>query len=102
MVGSAHEDGSVFLWDCKRQQQMYKQTQAHTQMCSGVTFSPVNHLLMCSVGLDNKIQFYDINDKKIVKNLNCDVPISSIAFNADGHTVAAGTLMGTIMIYDLR
>jgi hypothetical protein len=30
------------------------------QPCSGIAFSPVNQLLLCSAGLNNKIHFYDI------------------------------------------
>lgn len=41
----------------------------HTLACTGVTFSPVNNLLLCSAGLDGKIQFYDIVEGKEVKKI---------------------------------
>lgn len=40
---------------------------AHTSSCTGVAFSPVNNLLMCSVSLDEKIHFFDIIECREVK-----------------------------------
>jgi WD40 repeat protein len=54
------------------------------------------------VSLDKKIVFYDISDKKVVKKLETTQPLTSISFFEDGHTIAVGTLSGSIFIYDLR
>jgi len=64
---------------------------AHTSVCSGIAFSPVNNLLICSAGLDNRIQFFDIVEGKEVKKIDSGVPLSAISFCADGHTIAVGT-----------
>lgn len=64
---------------------------AHTSECSGIAFSPVNNLLICSAGLDNRIQFFDIVEGKEVKKIDTSVPLSAISFCADGHTIAVGT-----------
>ena len=37
---------------------------AHTNVCSGIAFSPVNNLLLCTAGLDAKIFFFDIVEGK--------------------------------------
>lgn len=69
---------------------------------TSLTFSPVNHLLMCSAGLDQKIMFFDSVDKKAIKEINCSAPLTSLAFHSDGYTIAAGTLYGTVLLFDLR
>ena len=69
----------------------------------GVAFSPLNKLLLSSVGLDKNIVFYDTNDKIIVKRIKTDVPLQSVSFCSDGHTIAIGASnMGAVLIYDLR
>ena len=69
----------------------------------GVAFSPLNKLLLASVGLDKNMVFYDINEKIIVKRIRTEVPFQSVTFSTDGHTIAIGASgMGMILIYDLR
>jgi WD40 repeat protein len=75
---------------------------SHSAACNSLSFSPVNHLLLCSAGEDCKIKFYDIQEARIVKTINTDTPLTSLSFNGDGHTIAVGTILGPILIYDLR
>ena len=89
-------------------------------MCSGISFSQVNHLLLSSCGHDGKIYFYDITQGKEVKKIDINVNSStnmsanqqvtlakgehpsSIAFCTDGCTIAVGTNAGRIVIYNLK
>jgi len=41
----------------------------HTSQCTGLAFSPVNNLLLCSCGMDGCIQFFDIATSKNVKTI---------------------------------
>ena len=41
-------------------------------------------------------------EKKTVKDIKAHEPISSLSFYIDGITIAAGTLNGTIYIYNLK
>eukprot|EP00826_Nyctotherus_ovalis_P052639 TRINITY_DN6713_c0_g5_i4.p1 TRINITY_DN6713_c0_g5~~TRINITY_DN6713_c0_g5_i4.p1 ORF type:complete len:137 (+),score=36.02 TRINITY_DN6713_c0_g5_i4:73-483(+) len=41
-------------------------------------------------------------DKRAVKQVACSAPLTSLSFHNDGYTIAAGTLYGTILIFDLR
>ena len=69
----------------------------------GVAFSPLNKLLMASVGTDKNIVFYDTNDKIIVKRIRAEFPFQSVSFCTDGHTIAVGASnSGAILVYDLR
>ena len=55
--------------------------EAHTDACTDITFSPVNHMLMGSVGLDKQIVFYDIyKNKKVVQSIQTKESLSSVTF----------------------
>jgi hypothetical protein len=49
---------------------------------------------MCSVGLDEKIHFFDIVECREVKQINTGMALSCISFAADGHTIAVGSEQG--------
>jgi WD40 repeat protein len=58
---------------------------------------------MCSVGLDEKIHFFDIVECKEVKQISTGVQLSCISFCADGHTIVVGSEQGgRVLIYDLK
>jgi protein NEDD1 len=75
---------------------------AHASQCTGIAFSPMNALLMCSCGLDGNIHFFDTADGKKVKTMKINEPLSTLSFCIDGHTLATGTLRGKILVYDLK
>jgi WD40 repeat protein len=109
IMASSYESGAVCIWDLQAATQGSQQSAlrhkffSHTNACSGLAFSPVNNLLICSAGLDSKILFYDIVDGKEVKKIDTGVPLSAISFCADGHTIAVGTNQGgRVIIYDLK
>ena len=103
LLGAGQDDCIVTLYDSHACKQTTQFTTGHKSAIKGVAFSPLNKLLLCSVGLDKNIVFYDINDKIIVKRIKTDVPLQSVSFCTDGHTIAIGASnMGAIMVYDLR
>ena len=102
VLASCNEAGSVVVWDTTRRVVDVHFPNAHNSPATGLAFSPVNKLLLCSSGLDQRLLFYDIQEKKLIKTLDSDSPLTCLAFNADGFTVAAGTLYGDIKVYDLR
>lgn len=58
---------------------------------------------MCSVGLDEKIHFFDIVECKEIKQISTGVPLSCISFCSDGHTIAVGSDKGgKTLIFDLK
>ena len=76
---------------------------AHSNVCSGIAFSPVNNLLLCTAGLDAKIFFFDVVEGKQVKKIDVGPPLSAITFCPDGHTIGVGTQnTGQVLIYDLK
>ena len=63
------------LYDTNACKQTNQFTSGHKSSIKDVAFSPLNKLLLCSVGLDKNIVFYDINDKIIVKRIKTDLPL---------------------------
>ena len=102
ILAACNEAGSILVWDTTRRAVDAFFPNAHNSPSTGLAFSPVNNLLLCSSGLDQRLLFYDIREKKVIKTLDSDAPLTCLAFNADGFTVAAGTLYGDIKVYDLR
>jgi len=92
----------VELWDIQRRTLHHAFAKSHSVNCTSLAFSTVNHKLLCSAGFDQKVIFYDIPDKRIVNQFEHPAPLTSLSFHCDGHTVAAGTLYGTVIVLDLR
>ena len=91
------------VWDIKKNELYHAfEKSSHSSTCTGVIFSPTNELLLCSAGLDAKIQFFDIQEKKTVKTIEANESVSSLSFFTDGITIAAGSPTGKIFIYNLK
>ncbi len=68
VMATAYESGVVVIWDLSNlDKPMRHKYFAHSQECTGLAFSPVNNLLLCSAGKDGRIHFFDIVDCKEVK-----------------------------------
>ncbi|CDW89033.1 protein nedd1 [Stylonychia lemnae] len=102
ILATAHENGKVCVFDASTAQKKCEFENAHQQQVTGLAFSPVNNLLLCSCGLDGKIQFFDIQGVKNVKTIDNQNPLTAISFCFDGHTIAVGSLKGKIYVYDLK
>ncbi len=75
---------------------------SHKASVTAISFSSYNPVLLVSASLDQHLNFYDINEKKQVKNILVDQSLNSVAFHSDGHTLVAGCMYGALYIYDLR
>ncbi|CAG9314962.1 unnamed protein product [Blepharisma stoltei] len=102
LLGAATDNGSVYIWDANSRTVTASFPNFHNSPVTGLAFSSVNHMLMCTAGLDHKVHFYDIQERRVVKTMELEAPITSLAFNGEGHTIAIGTLYGGVQIYDLR
>jgi hypothetical protein len=94
-------DGGLTTYDVNTNKPIIKFTE-HQDVTTAICYSTVNKMLLCSVGLDCKVGFYDIVDNKTIKPIITDTPLTAISFGSDGRTVAVGTNIGGILIYDLR
>ena len=103
LLGTAMGDGSVYVWDVNALGTPFAAfPNQHEGACTGVAFSPVNHVLFASAAMDGKIVFYDVAQRKIVKVMPTESPITTMSFHDDGVTVAVGRASGAVAVYDLR
>ena len=64
MFGTASDDGAVTLWDANTRRALHSFKDAHNGPATGLAFSPINEMLMMSVGLDKRVVCYDIQKKQ--------------------------------------
>lgn len=74
---------------------------SHTKEVKSLSFSPINKMLLVSIGKDNKIIFYDIIANKQIKVFETSINYLSLSFFIDGKTIACGGENGLIHLYDL-
>ena len=63
LLGSASDDGAINLWDTSSKRLLHSFVRAHKSPAMGLAFSPLNEMLMMSVGLDKRIVCYDVLGK---------------------------------------
>ncbi|XP_063783814.1 protein NEDD1 isoform X2 [Pseudophryne corroboree] len=102
LLGSVSDSGSVTLWDAHSQNPLHVFDNAHKAPASGICFSPVNDLLLVTVGLDKRMICYDVASKILLQTIVAESPLTAVDFMPDGATLAAGSSRGKIYLYDLR
>ncbi|KAF4129298.1 WD domain G-beta repeat domain-containing protein [Phytophthora infestans] len=101
-LGSTYSDGSVRVWDLSTGQLKAEFVRQHEAPATSLTLSPVSKVLLATGGLDGRVIFYDTLQRKKLRSLDLEQPVSSLALCADGKTLAVGTTTGEILVYDLR
>ncbi|KAG0295004.1 Protein nedd1 [Linnemannia gamsii] len=105
IVGGIGNDGVLRLWDTGSTGSTavyHSFEQKHDVPINGMTFSPFNRFLICTVSLDKRYTLYDVDQKSVVKTRNVDHALTSVAFKNDGFSMAFGTDQGKVLLYDLR
>ncbi|KAB7496238.1 Protein NEDD1, partial [Armadillidium nasatum] len=101
IVGVCGGNGYVALYDAITSK-VFVRHNSHSAPVSNIAFSPINELLMISVGYDKKLISYDVNTKSIVMKCETENPLTCISFMTNGQSVAVGTMKGEVIAYDLR
>ncbi|KAM6321474.1 protein NEDD1 [Aegotheles albertisi] len=102
LLGSVSDSGNVTLWDVNSQNAYHNFESTHKAPASEICFSPVNKLLLVTVGLDKRFILYDTSSKKLLTTIVADFPLTTVDFMPDGTTLAIGCSRGIICQYDLR
>ncbi|XP_064633227.1 protein NEDD1-like isoform X2 [Lineus longissimus] len=102
LLGAVSDDGAVSLWDTNTRRLLHSFTDMHCSSATGLAFSPLNEILLMSVGLDKRIVCYDVVGKTAVKTMTAECALTSIDIHQDGATLAVGSNRGKVFIYDLR
>lgn len=64
LLGAVSDDSALNLWDSNTRKLFTSFATDHKAPATGLSFSPMNDMLLCSVGLDKRIVFYDVQGKK--------------------------------------
>ena len=64
LLGAVSDDSALNLWDSNTRKLFTSFASDHKAPATGLSFSPMNDMLLCSVGLDKRIVFYDVQGKK--------------------------------------
>jgi protein NEDD1 len=102
LLGTVFDDGCVRVMDMNTGDIVNNFGGYHQGAATSLSFSPINKVFLCSVGVDSRINFFDISSKKHIKTLLTDSSINSVCFFSDGQTIACGNALGNIVLYDLR
>ncbi|XP_043824772.1 protein NEDD1 isoform X2 [Dromiciops gliroides] len=102
LLGSVSDNGVVTLWDVNSQSPYHNFECSHKAPASGISFSPVNDMLLVTIGLDKRIILYDTASKIQLRTLKAEAPLTAVDFMPDGATLAIGSSRGKIYQYDLR
>ncbi|XP_068241781.1 protein NEDD1-like isoform X2 [Palaemon carinicauda] len=102
LVGCSSEGGSVALFDSNANKLLHTFANAHAAPVSSVSFSPINELLMTSVGYDKKLVCYSIQTKKQILTHKSSVPLTSATLLPGCQHIALGAMTGEVFIHDLR
>ena len=70
LLASCSDSGAVALWDTNKRQLIYAFTDSHKAPAMGIAFSPLNEMLLMSVGLDKRIVCYDVQNKQYVTQVS--------------------------------
>ncbi|OQS04657.1 hypothetical protein THRCLA_03129, partial [Thraustotheca clavata] len=101
-IGAVYGSGSLRVWDAATTSIVSSFNHLHWAPATSLAFSPVSKNLVATAGLDKRIVFCDIAQKKEMNCLEAPYPITSISMYANGHSLATGTATGHTLLYDMR
>lgn len=101
LLGISSYSGVVSLFDTYASKPIHSY-EAHSAPASSIAFSPINELLMISVGYDKRFNCFNVQTKKPAMSHKCAVPLTCCTFLSGGQHVALGTMTGQVLIHDLR
>ncbi|KAF5299511.1 hypothetical protein FQR65_LT01094 [Abscondita terminalis] len=101
LLGAGSEEGVVAVWDITRNK-ILSDLRAHKGPVTGVMFSPLRSDLLISSGLDRRLDFYDIDLKKNLIQIELQHCATSLDVSPCGMYLAVGSQTGNIVLYDTR
>lgn len=101
LLAIGFKNGSLSIFDLENKKIKFTFEELHLQSITQLAFSPINKMLLVSIGIDYKINFYDILQYKHIKTFESNISYYSLCFFYDGKTIACGGDDGIIYIFDL-
>ncbi|GJD12272.1 Beta-galactosidase 3 [Galdieria sulphuraria] len=105
LLAIAGDDGSVTVVDTKSTERFVKIqfSSAHLSPVSLIAFSPTNSCLLCSVGLDKRLCFFDMEKKKKrIRMFSLNDFCESLQFLNSGSHLIISFRQGRLSLFDLR
>jgi WD40 repeat protein len=100
ILASGSDDSTVRLWDVESGQ-LARKLEGHTKKVFAVAFSPDGRLI-ASTGGDKTLRLCQVASGEPVQVIRPLYHGKSLAWSADGETLAIGTQPGGVQILDLR
>lgn len=101
-VAVADVSGRVAIWDVARKDCILSQPMYHSGAVTGLAYSPLNDKLFVTASRDQQLKFMDVRAGRNIHSIDTNITLTALSFRFDGVTLAVGTLLGSILIYDLR
>ena len=102
ILGATYDDGTIRLWNTTTGAVECEFLKAHRAAATSLAFSPRNKLLLMTGGLDKRVMFFDIEKQATIRWIDTASPVTAVAMNYEGNTLAVGTSNGEIMIFNLK
>lgn len=103
LIVSAHEDGTIKLWDAKRPR-LLRIIKSRFSDLKAVAFSPDGKLIASAYDeSDSTVDFWSVQTGKRVASLGKDSEyVSSLSFSRDGRTIATVSTLHGLIVWNPR
>jgi len=106
LLAVAGDDGSITVVDIHSTSDCFVKirfSSAHISPVSSIAFSPTNSCLLCSVGLDKRLCFFDVEKKKKrIRMFPLNDYCESLQFLNSGSHLIISFQRGQLSLFDLR
>lgn len=99
---SGCKDGSIGVYTINQPDLVSRYWKLHTNKVTGIAFTPSQEDLVISCGLDEKISFLDIRQKKIANSIDMSVALTCLSVAPNGYNIVVGSYFGDIKVVDMR
>lgn len=102
VIATGGATGKIGIYDLESKNFLPTYLNVHTNNCSALAFSPNNENILISSGLDEALNFIDLREKKAIKTIYTDYPITALDVSEDGKKIVMGSYFGDIQGIDIR
>ena len=98
-LASGDSDGTLRFWNPLTGKMIFSY-QLHTDQIATINFLNGGRRII-SAGKDKKVKIFDLSERRVVKTLDHENPVNTVAVSADGSVAASGGRNGEINFWSL-